>query len=147
MPQPSPKQLKNAPVDLCLVCHNEEMETPFGNIINMAKFLDDNSYIHGPIMKGDCSACHNPHGSDYWRIVKKFFPQEFYAPFSLGMYELCFSCHDKTKALTEKTSTVTGFRNGQTNLHFMHVNKDYKGRTCKACHDIHGSNNPTAYCS
>ena len=137
-----PKQLKNVPVDLCLECHNKEMETPSGNIINMAKFLDDNSYIHGPIMEGDCSACHNPHGSDYWRIVRKFSPQEFYAPFSLGMYELCFSCHDKTKALTEKTSTVTGFRNGQTNLHFMHVNKDYKGRTCKACHDIHGSNNP-----
>jgi predicted CXXCH cytochrome family protein len=137
-----PKQLKDAPLELCLVCHNKEMETPYGSILNMARFLDNNSYVHGPIMRGDCSACHNPHGSDYWRIVKKYFPQEFYAPFSLGMYELCFSCHEKTAALTEETTVATGFRNGEQNLHFMHVNKDYKGRTCKACHDIHGSNNP-----
>jgi predicted CXXCH cytochrome family protein len=108
----------------------------------MSAFLDDNSYVHGPIRKGDCSACHNPHGSDYWRIIKEYFPQEFYAPFSLGMYELCFGCHEKTTALTEETSTLTGFRNGEVNLHFKHVNKDYKGRTCKACHNIHASNNP-----
>jgi predicted CXXCH cytochrome family protein len=137
-----PKQLKSAPMDLCLVCHNKEMDTPYGTIMNMVGFLDNNSYVHGPIKKGDCSACHNPHGSDYWRLVRQYFPQEFYAPFSLGMYELCFGCHEKTTALTEETSTLTGFRNGEHNLHFSHVNKDDKGRTCKACHDIHASNNP-----
>lgn len=136
-----PKQLKDVPMELCLTCHNQERETPYGTIRNMVGFLDDNSYVHGPIRKGDCSACHNPHGSDYWRIVKQYFPQDFYAPFSLGMYELCFSCHEKTTALTEETTTITGFRNGETNLHFMHVNKKDKGRTCKACHDIHASNN------
>jgi predicted CXXCH cytochrome family protein len=137
-----PKLLKNAPIELCIVCHNEKMETPYGNITNMAAYLDDNSYVHGPIRQGDCSACHNPHGSDYWRIVKQYFPQEFYAPFSLGMYELCFGCHEKTVILTEQTTTLTGFRNGPKNLHFLHVNKEVKGRTCKACHDIHASNNP-----
>ena len=137
-----PKLLKDAPIELCIVCHNEKMETPYGDIANIAAYLDDNSYVHGPIKKGDCSACHNPHGSDYWRIVKQYFPQEFYAPFSLGMYELCFGCHEKTTILTEKTTTVTGFRNGEQNLHFLHVNKEEKGRTCKACHDIHASNNP-----
>jgi predicted CXXCH cytochrome family protein len=137
-----PRQLRNAPMDLCLVCHNKEIETPYGNIRNMAVFIEDNSYVHGPIKRGDCSACHNPHGSDFWRIVNKQFPQEFYSPFSLGMYELCFSCHEKTSALTEETTAITGFRNGEANLHFKHVNKEYKGRTCKACHNIHASNNP-----
>jgi predicted CXXCH cytochrome family protein len=108
----------------------------------MLQFLNDSSYVHGPIKKGDCSACHDPHGSDYWRIVKQFFPQEFYAPFTLGMYELCFSCHEKTAALMDSSTTATGFRNGTANLHYTHVNKEYKGRTCKVCHDIHASNNP-----
>jgi predicted CXXCH cytochrome family protein len=136
-----PKQLKDAPMELCLVCHNKEMDTPYGKIINMLTFLYHNSYVHGPIKKGDCSACHDPHGSDYWRIAKEYFPQEFYAPFSLGMYELCFGCHEKTTALTAETTTITLFRNGEENLHFKHVNKEYKGRTCKACHNIHASNN------
>ena len=37
---------------------------------------------------------------------------------------------------------VTGFRNGEENLHFKHVNKIDKGRTCRACHDFHASPNP-----
>ncbi|MBT9536511.1 MAG: cytochrome C, partial [Nitrospirae bacterium] len=28
------------------------------------------------------------------------------------------------------------------NLHFVHVNKTIKGRTCRACHDVHATNNP-----
>ncbi len=39
------------------------------------------------------------------------------------------------------TESATDFRNGDTNLHFLHVNKE-KGRTCRACHDTHGSNRP-----
>jgi predicted CXXCH cytochrome family protein len=137
-----PKELADTPLELCLVCHKEPLETEYGSIRNMLQFLNDSSYVHGPIKKGDCSACHDPHGSDYWRIVKQFFPQEFYAPFTLGMYELCFSCHEKTAALMDSSTTATGFRNGTANLHYTHVNKEYKGRTCKVCHDIHASNNP-----
>ena len=39
----------------------------------------------------------------------------------------------------EQTETVTYFRNGKTNLHTLHVNQK-KGRTCRACHDVHASN-------
>jgi hypothetical protein len=28
------------------------------------------------------------------------------------------------------------------NLHFIHVNRDRRGRTCRTCHDLHGSNLP-----
>jgi hypothetical protein len=44
--------------------------------------------------------------------------------------------------LQPKTTTLTGFRDGDKNLHYLHVNRDDKGRSCRSCHDIHGSNLP-----
>jgi len=38
-----------------------------------------------------------------------------------------------------KTTTLTKFRNGDQNLHYLHVNKDERGRTCRACHEVHAS--------
>ncbi|MCP4093980.1 MAG: hypothetical protein GY747_11075 [Planctomycetes bacterium] len=40
--------------------------------------------------------------------------------------------------LTKKTSAVTDFRNGDTNLHFVHVNS-CKSRSCNICHDPHAT--------
>ena len=51
-------------------------------------------------------------------------------------------CHERTIASEEKTTTLTNFRNGDRNLHFVHVHKAAKGRTCRACHDPHATNNP-----
>src|SRR3712207_4444732 len=42
-------------------------------------------------------------------------------------------------AKVERTATATGFRDGDRNLHFLHVNRAEKGRTCRACHDAHSS--------
>jgi len=74
-------------------------------------------------------------------MLRKNFPPVFYAPFDIDNYELCFNCHEKTLVLDPKTTTLTGFRNGDQNLHYVHVNKK-KGRTCRACHDAHATNNP-----
>ena len=52
----------------------------------------------------------------------------------------CFDCHDERLVL-DAISTETGFRNGKENLHYFHVNRE-KGRTCRACHQEHGSNQP-----
>ena len=38
----------------------------------------------------------------------------------------------------ERSKTVTDFRYGNVNLHKLHVNRE-KGRTCRACHNIHAS--------
>ena len=48
----------------------------------------------------------------------------------------------KALSLVDKTQDLTDFRNGDLNLHFMHVNKDPRGRTCRACHETHASNLP-----
>ena len=41
---------------------------------------------------------------------------------------------------------ITGFsqqtEDGLLNLHYLHVNKQDKGRTCRACHEVHASKRP-----
>ena len=42
----------------------------------------------------------------------------------------------------KQESTITSFRDGQRNLHVVHVNRDDKGRTCKTCHDMSEDGTP-----
>ncbi len=135
-----PKMIKAATVkDLCLNCHNETLkrDEDGAKLINMAKHLAENPDWHGPIQWGDCAMCHNPHGSNNFRMLKKPFPPTFYASFDKNNY-ICFECHEPKKIMEPKTTEYTNFRNGDVNLHYVHVNKK-KGRTCRACHDFHGT--------
>ncbi|MDH4027743.1 MAG: cytochrome C, partial [Nitrospirota bacterium] len=137
------KNLLMEPLDLCLSCHDRTYKDPAGRtVMDMKKWLAENSDHHGPIKQKDCSGCHNPHGSVNFRILRNPYPSTFYESFKTENYNLCFSCHDKTIVLDPETSKLTNFRNGETNLHFTHVNKTVKGRTCRACHETHASNHP-----
>lgn len=135
------KLLPVSQLDLCLGCHSMELETPSGRIKNMAAFLEKNPNKHGPLRSKDCASCHSPHGSDYWRILVRFYPQGFYTSYSEGKYALCFSCHSSRAFAERNTRKDTNFRDGEKNLHFLHVNKIDKGRTCRACHEEHADNN------
>jgi len=139
-----PNNLLMQPADLCLSCHDRDYRDADGKVrtANMKEILDNNKDHHGPIRQKDCSACHNTHGSDYFRMLREYFPPLFYAPYNPKNYKLCFMCHEKTIAEEKFTTTLTGFRNGKQNLHYVHVNKEVKGRTCRACHDAHATNNP-----
>lgn len=135
------KMLAMKPSDLCLSCHDREYTNKTGKITDMKKFLANNKDWHGPIKENDCSSCHNTHGSKNFRILRENFPPIFYDAYNPEDYKLCFMCHEKTLAQDESTKTLTGFRNGNRNLHFVHVNQQ-KGRTCRACHDAHATGNP-----
>ena len=128
-------------MDLCLNCHDQPMDTPHGPIIDMKSWIANNPQRHGPIRDSSCTGCHQPHGSQNFRILRHEFPRKFYSPFSLEIYDLCFQCHEETLVLDERTTTLTGFRNGDRNLHYLHVNQE-KGRTCRACHEIHAGTKP-----
>jgi predicted CXXCH cytochrome family protein len=104
--------------------------------------LLQNKQWHDPIRKDGCVACHKPHGSENFRLLKASFPPGFYANFDLDGYALCFSCHEDLALTVERTRTLTNFRDGDRNLHFLHVNKANRGRTCRACHDVHASPEP-----
>ncbi len=124
-----PRQLRAGTKDICFTCHTD-----------LAAKIKNSKYLHGPVKQNDCYACHDPHGSNYTKVLKKPFPAQFYIPYRTENYALCFDCHNKDIALNEFTTKLTDFRNGDWNLHFLHVNKDPKGRSCKACHEVHAGN-------
>lgn len=113
---------------LCMDCHK--------TIITK-----DMTVLHGPIKDGSCTPCHSPHAGQEKLLVKEFPPTE-YAAYSDQEYELCFSCHKRDLVQYADTSFATNFRDGERNLHFLHVNKTEKGRTCRMCHNLHGGKNP-----
>jgi predicted CXXCH cytochrome family protein len=128
---------------LCLQCHDQPLVAASGRLIPDMQQALDRQFLHGPIRTGDCTACHNAHGTTNARLLREKFPETFYAAFDLSNYALCFQCHDQQLVLSEQPGQLTRFRDGPTNLHYLHVNRDDKGRTCKTCHDIHGSNLPS----
>ncbi len=128
--------------DLCLKCHDKEIKTADGRtIIDMKTFLKENPDHHGPIREGSCTMCHHPHASKEPNLLLQAYPPEFYAPFSTERYELCFSCHQSDLVKDEQGIGLTRFRQGEENLHWLHVNRE-KGRTCRACHEVHASKRP-----
>jgi predicted CXXCH cytochrome family protein len=69
------------------------------------------------------------------------YPAVFYAPFKPENFALCFKCHIPDLVVNQSGRGLTNFRNGEKNLHFVHVNQA-KGRTCRACHEVHASKRP-----
>jgi predicted CXXCH cytochrome family protein len=135
-----PRLLDKPMLEMCLSCHDREVKAHDGTILkNIAELMDENPFKHGPIQQNNCIACHNPHASNIFRRLVSYFPREFYTPFDLGEYNLCFQCHTKDTFLIEQTTALTNFRDGDLNLHYLHVNKKVKGRSCRACHAMHAS--------
>jgi predicted CXXCH cytochrome family protein len=138
-----PPLLKSSLLDTCLGCHDEEVPRPGGGkVANMAALLKENPNHHGPIRQADCSACHNPHASLHANLLTQTYPPLFYAPFNPDNYKLCFACHRSELVSAEDGRGVTEFRQGNLNLHYAHVSKQSKGRTCRACHAVHASKSP-----
>ena len=81
--------------------------------------------VHPPIMDNDCIGCHAPHASNF--------------KYQLGTTtdKLCFQCHDTT-LITDKDTQKNSFRDGTSNLHFLHAGEK-NAIPCLACHDIHAS--------
>lgn len=128
--------------ELCLSCHNRAYVRNGREVANMAAMIEAGKSRHGPIDQGDCLCCHEAHAGSHQKLVIAEFPSKFYVPFAEETYSLCFECHDTELVDEEETDEATGFRMGNRNLHFVHVNRDVKGRSCRACHAVHASPNP-----
>ena len=114
--------------ELCFDCHSD-----------IGERVTKMEYVHAPVEADGCPACHNVHGSENPYILYDYFPESFYNDYKQGLYKLCFECHDDSKLSKEGD---TGFRNGDQNLHWVHVTMEKKGRSCKACHEVHASSQP-----
>lgn len=131
--------LAAAQKEVCLSCHGTgNLGTP--PLKNIAKELEGKKYLHGPIRKGECTACHDPHGSNNFRMLRGGYPAELYATYTPGLYDGCLLCHQKNMLRYADTTIYTNFRNGNRNLHFVHVVGKKKGRSCRSCHEPHASN-------
>jgi predicted CXXCH cytochrome family protein len=98
--------------------------------------------FHGPINAGKCTPCHDPHGGQHPKLLVKEFSPDPYVPYTDTAYALCFGCHNRDLLQYPDTSFATGFRDGERNLHYLHVNNKQKGRSCKLCHALHGGSSP-----
>jgi predicted CXXCH cytochrome family protein len=123
---------------VCLGCHGTDTlgKPPLRNI---KREIEGKKFLHGPLQKGNCRACHDPHGSDSMRLLKGAYPADLYVTYKEGIYGLCLSCHEKNLLRFPDTTQYTRFRNGNRNLHYVHV-VGRKGRTCRVCHEPHASN-------
>lgn len=119
--------LKGKGIELCGSCHED-----------LAYDIAESENLHGPVLTGSCNECHNVHGSEFSRLLVRNFPEDFYTGYKPEKYDLCYGCHNKDTARTKSTTDLTNFRDGDNNLHFLHVNRK-KGRNCIACHDPHAS--------
>ena len=84
---------------LCFNCHDDFSK----------KFKE----LHGPVMVGNCTACHDPHKSEYKPLIK------------LPGQELCYYCHQKEAVLKNDIHSGIG---------------DTK---CWDCHSPHGGSERT----
>lgn len=134
------KLLKALPYDLCVNCHNRDdmMDENGKRLSNIGEIIRSKPALHGPVAAKDCSSCHKPHAADNFRLLIEPYPAKFYSTFDPENYKLCFSCHDPELVKSKATTTLTNFRNGSKNLHFLHVNQSW-GRTCRACHEVHAA--------
>ena len=133
--------MKQEPAKMCMSCHDKPiMENGQQKVAAVAEVGNKDLVKHGPIRDGNCSGCHSTHGAEHDALLTKAYPAQFYQKFEEQKYDLCFTCHDKQLVLHKDAKGLTNFRNGQSNLHYVHVNKE-KGRSCRACHSTHASPN------
>lgn len=134
--------MNDQPINICMHCHDRAVTTPDGQTVRpVTEILAPDLVKHGPVADGSCGGCHNVHGSDVSRLLVKPYPATFYAPFEVENYDLCFTCHEPQRVLDREGRGLTQFRDGDVNLHFVHVNKAERGRSCRACHETHASPN------
>ena len=128
---PEPRLLRQPMVALCTSCHEK-----VGSEVGAAHFL------HGALDRGSCTGCHDPHGGSFQALLRGPFPvKKPYQAFEGDPYGLCFLCHERMLLESGKPPR-TGFRNGDKNLHHVHVARGEKGRSCMLCHSPHGADQP-----
>ncbi|MCB2219979.1 MAG: OmpA family protein [Bacteroidetes bacterium] len=134
----NPKYLLDKPTELCLSCHNKSITTSTRKLSNIRQKLDEDHFVHGAIEFDGCAGCHTAHFSEFPSLLTDAYPEGNYTEGKSERFALCFNCHDQEIIEVEKSTSISNFRNGEINLHFLHIH-GVKARSCGTCHDMHGS--------
>jgi predicted CXXCH cytochrome family protein len=98
--------------ELCFSCHDQ------------SKFKGKS--VHQPVSSGMCTACHDPHQSNFPKILVKDVPG------------LCYNCHDQSKFKGASGHTAVGMCTGCHDPHSSNSDKILKAdqpELCYTCHD------------
>jgi len=138
----SDRHLRENVSESCLTCHDMSIQVDGRKLENLAHSLRDSKMIHGDGQPMACPTCHTPHGSKQPSLLVDDYPAGKYTGYAAENYALCWRCHDKQ--LTESASGIgaTAFRDGDRNLHRVHVAELKQGRACHLCHMPHASDRP-----
>jgi predicted CXXCH cytochrome family protein len=136
------KLLKLPVKDLCLSCHDKPIQATLSDartIPNIKAKVDSTRSN-----MASCTYCHTAHGSSNSRILSMNFSTTNYNEYpavgkAANPYALCMDCHD---GILDKDNTDTNFRTPVKNLHWKHVVEEQPGKSCRICHDVHGTKNP-----
>ena len=133
--------LKKDGRDLCFSCHGNATSrmTGKGRGKSIREKILNSTVVHEPVSSDGCSACHNPHTSNNNFLLSAPFPKGNYTLGKVDSFGLCFECHDSDLLEEPAATTATNFRDGEKNLHNLHISDD-KARSCINCHDVHGAN-------
>jgi predicted CXXCH cytochrome family protein len=134
------KLLKNPQNKLCINCHNKNFSSTGAPAVNMKSLLANSKVIHAPVKDDVCMTCHKQHSGKDAHLLNNTFPLSNYPAVDAAAFGLCWDCHDQGLFTEAKTESATNFRNGGTNLHFIHLNSG-TGRSCSLCHNVHGAPN------
>jgi predicted CXXCH cytochrome family protein len=134
--------LKSDQSPVCLGCHNKPVKAADGRTIpEMASVIAGAPLVHGPVAAGNCAACHSVHGGSHSRLLKQVDPNTLTGGFDLRNYALCGACHDQSLAVAD-AAAATQFRDGDTNLHWEHLQGSERSQGCNSCHAVHSSQGP-----
>jgi predicted CXXCH cytochrome family protein len=134
------KLTTDSPAVTCLNCHEKPIKYNGTTVNPVKEIADAKLHKHGDLKDGQCGSCHTVHGGANPTLLQKVYSTAFYQKFDPQNYALCFGCHDQ-KLATEAKTTVTGFRNGDVNLHYVHANQGNRDKNCRACHETHAAGN------
>lgn len=117
---------------VCRTCHADQV-----------KQMDGMAFPHGAVTASGCLGCHDAHGSKFGALLKSAFPaRQPYRNYKEAEYALCFGCHLTKMVDPGMNPPFTRFRDGEKNLHIVHVRRETKGRSCGLCHSAHGGQQP-----
>lgn len=134
------QQLLKDTIATCLDCHAKPIKVAENRIVpGVPELAKEGYFLHGPVKLGDCSACHTVHGGSLGALLVEPYPASFYQTYTDDAYALCFKCHDKELMHQTDGPNQTRFRDGDRNLHAVHVTSGPQGRSCRACHAVHAS--------
>jgi len=130
--------LRGAEPGLCLECHGKPVKMAGGRVI-AAMGVAEPGAAHQTGGHSTCSGCHSVHGAVQQHLLAGSNEKLPLGEFDGGKFGLCFGCHD---AGLVRVAAATGFRDGERNLHGVHVAGEGTSRGCVACHSTHGEGEP-----